>query len=350
MEVKLYLEEAAMLKKSIVFFLVLIGFSVSVFAAGAKEEVQAADNGVNIAVLLPTPIEEAWNSVYIQALDRVVAQAPHGLEVSYKYVESVATADAERVMQGFIDSGDFNVFVFHGGQFGDAAEAITNDNPDKLIVVNGSGFTPMGGNNFHADVWVHEAAYLLGIVAGEMTKTNVIGAIAAYPYPNVNLPLNGFFAGAKSVNPNVKQVVTYIESWFDPPKVKESAAAQIASGADMLYAERLGVFEAAREGGVYAFGHSSDQASLAPDVVLSSSLYVWDPSIVKFIDIWYTAKGSYKLAAETFIANMADGGCAIAPLMSVVPTDVVAKVEAAKASILKGELKVPFIDSMVVSD
>lgn len=342
-----------MLKRVLVVCLAVLCLG-PVFAAGQQEGDGSSDNSLKIAVLLPTTIEESWNSVYIQALDRVIAEKPHDLDITYKYVESVATADAERVMQGFADTGEYDVLVYHAGQFGDAAEAITASYPAKLVVVNGSGFKPLGGNNFHADTLVHEAAYLLGIIAGNMTESNVLGAVAAYPYPNVNMPLNGFFSGARSVNPDIKQVVTYIESWFDPPKVKESASAQIASGADLIYAERLGVFEAAREGGIYAFGHSSDQQSLAPDVVVSSSLVKWDPSIREFIDIWYEASqsgSSYDLEPETFSATMAEGGCDIAPFYDMkIPADVLAAVEKAKADIMAGKLVVQSNGDKVVSD
>ena len=75
----------------------------------------------------------------------------------------------------------------------------------------------------------------------------MIGAVAAFPFPNVNLPLNGYIEGAKSVNPDVEAKVTYLESWFDPPKGRESAAAQLAAGADFIYAERFGPFEAVSE-------------------------------------------------------------------------------------------------------
>ena len=168
----------------------------------------------------------------------------------------------------------------------------------------------------------------MGMVAGKMTQTNTIGAVAAFPYANINLPVNAFFAGAKSVNPDIKQVVTYIESWFDPAKAKESAAAQISAGADMIFAERFGVFEAAREGGIYAFGNKKDEHGAAPDVVLSSAISYWDGSIKKAIDLWAGNKDSgkgYSLPAETFVASMAEGGCAMAPyhgLASKVPQDV----------------------------
>jgi basic membrane lipoprotein Med (substrate-binding protein (PBP1-ABC) superfamily) len=311
-------------------------------AAWAKEDLK-------IALVLDTTIEEGWAASYIQAMDRVIAEKPHGLTVEYKYVENVSTGDGERVMKTFANMGGYDVLIFHSGSYKDAVMAIGQAHPDKLIVVNGSGFKAVGGNILHTDAWAHEAAYLMGILAGKMTKTNTLGAVAAFPYANINLPVNAFFEGGKSVNPEIKQVVTYIESWFDPAKAKESAAAQISAGADMIFAERFGVFEAAREGGIYAFGNKKDEHSAAPDVVLSSAISYWDGSIKKAIDLWaenkQTGKG-YKLSAETYVASMAEGGSAMAPyhgLDSKVPQNVKDAVEKAKQQILAGTLKVPAI-------
>ena len=166
-------------------------------------------------------------------------------------------------------------------------------------------------------MFVHEPAYLMGIIAGSMTESDVIGAVAAFPFPNVNLPLNGYIEGAKSVNPDVEAKVTYIESWFDPPKGRESAAAQFAAGADFIYAERFGPFEAVSEKpNSFAFGHFVDQNSLAPEIVVSSAIAKWDPSISAAIDGWWAhaAEGAtYNAPTERIVFTMKDGGADLAP-------------------------------------
>ena len=209
--------------------------------------VLAAKTEVRFAILLDTTIEEAWAATFIRPLDRVAKKKPHGLTVSYKYVENISTTNAERVMKSFANTKKYDILLFHSGQYQDAVNAIGEQYPKELVVVSGSGYKPKGGNILHLDTYAHEPAYLMGMMAGMMTKKNMVGAVAAFPYSNINLPVNAFFAGAKSVNPECKQVVTYLETWFDPAKAKESAAAQIAAGADFIFAERFGVFEAARE-------------------------------------------------------------------------------------------------------
>jgi basic membrane protein A and related proteins len=310
---------------------------------------------LNIAVVMSTTIEEPWNAVYIQALDRVAAAKPHGLTIKYDYAENVATADAERVMQGYAATGKYGILVYHSGQYADMADVTRNKYPDVLIAGSGSGFKPLGGNFIHSDTWVHECAYMLGVVAGHMTESNTLGAVGAFPYPNVNLPVNAFFAGAKSVNPDIKQVMTYLESWWDPAKAKESAAAQIAAGADFIYAERFGVFEAAKEGNVRAFGHYSDQHELAPDTVVSSTVARWDPALYNMVDIWWehaTKNTPYDVAEETFTATYAEGVCDIAPFYALddtVSAEAKAALEKVQADIKSGALQVPMIEEQVES-
>ena len=88
------------------------------------------------------------------------------------------------------------------------------------------------------------------MIAGKLTKSNTIGTVAAMDIPEVARLTNAFCTGAKEVNPAVKCKVTFIGSFFDPPKAKEAALAQIAAGVDVIYAERFGVIEAAQEKGI----------------------------------------------------------------------------------------------------
>ncbi len=332
----------------------LIAFMVAAMALSLALPAFAAKTEVRFAIILDTTIEEAWAATFIQALDRVAKTKPHGLKVSYKYVENISTTNAERVMKSFANTGKYDILLFHSGQYQDAVNAIGAQYPKQLVVVSGSGYKPKGGNILHLDTYAHEPAYLMGMMAGMMTKKNMVGAVAAFPYSNINLPVNAFFAGAKSVNPKCKQVVTYLETWFDPAKAKESAAAQIAAGADFIFAERFGVFEAAREAGIFAFGNKKDEHSAAPDVVLSSAISLWDADLKHAIDLWYKNDGKgYSISAKTYVATMAEGGSALAPyhsLESKVPQNVKDAIAKAKADIMSGKLKVPYNKSKAQSD
>lgn len=302
-----------------------------------------------------SPIEEPWNTAMVQSIERIVAEEPHGLKISYKYAENVATPDAERVMREYATIGAYDI-IWANGVYTDAAESMKSEFPNLMIVGTGSGFQASGDNFFWGQTYTHEPAYLLGMIAGLQTETNIIGVVASYPYPNVNIPVNGFIAGVESVNPDAEVKVTYIESWWDPAKAKESAIAQYATGADYIFAERLGVFEAANESGKFAFGNYVDQNSMAPEVVVSSTVMMWDPVIREIIDNWYESKisGTPLAAPDHDIAYlMKDGGGDIADyheFAEKLPKEVIDKVEAARQSILSGELEVPMISDMAETE
>lgn len=311
---------------------------------------------LKIAIISTTPKEEPWNTVLLQAVERVIAKNPHELKVTYTFQELVDTPDGERVMGELAASGEYGIIWGHS-VYPDAIQALGPKYPNIAFVGGGSGFEPMGQNMYWVNMFVHEAAYLNGIVAGKMTKSNIIGAVAGFPYDNVNMPINAFFDGAKSVNPDVKVKMAYIDSWYDPPKAKEAALAQIAAGADYIYAERFGPFEAATEKGVFAFGHYMDQNELAPDTVVSSALALWDPCVEAIINAWWehTVNGKPYDASTTsaMFFLMKEGGTDIAPFHgfdSKIPQDVKDLVEQTRQKILKGELEIKPNGEQAVGD
>lgn len=321
----------------------------------APEKTKNVPTELKIALMNQSPLEEPWNTAMVQSLERVMAEKPHGLTISYEFAESIASPDGERVMREFANTGKYGI-LWHHGVYPDSADALRQEFPELIIAASGSGFEPRGGNMYWVQMYVHEAAYLLGMMAGMTTKTNTIGAVAAFPFDNVNLPLNGYIAGARSVNPKVKVKMTYIENWFDPPKAKESAMAQIAAGADIIFAERFGPFEAAQEKGVMAFGHYVDQNSLAPDVVMSSTLARWDPVIHHLVDAWWEHQVNgkpYDAPMKEIVYSMTEGGCDIAPYHSFdakLPQEVKDAVNKARQEIMDGKLKVPFNPAPVKSE
>ena len=232
---------------------------------------------------------------------------------------------------------------------------MSKEYPDILWWGAGAGFTPpFRGNFYYGDILFHEPAYLLGMIAGMMTESNVIGAVAAYPYGDINLTINGYIAGAKSVNPDVKVKMTYLDSWFDPPKAKEATMTQIASGADFIYAERFGPFESCKEKGKWAFGHITDQSPLAPKVIVSSSLGLWDPALKLAINEWWNhfTKGvPYNAPKEGKLYRMKDKATDIAPygLESIIPREVKEKEKQARQAIKEGTLVVPIDQEVVTS-
>jgi basic membrane protein A len=305
---------------------------------------------LSVALVLLGVAEEPWYSTMIDSVGRVSTEAPYGLNITSEIFENISYADGERIMRDLAASGKYQMIIAHSA-FSDGVNAVKAEFPDILFAFSGSGNTPEGGNGYWIDVWVHEPAYLAGIIAGMMTETNKISGVAAFPFPNVNGPLNAWVDGALSVNADVEANVNYIESWFDPATAKESAVAQIANGSDMVYMERFGPLEAVQSAdAVYSFGHFSDQIALDPALVLSSPVAKWDPAFNTLVDEWWahvTEGAAFDAPMERIMFFMAAGGADIGAISDSVPADVQAAVTEARDKILSGELVIDFNDAPI---
>ena len=200
-----------------------------------------ADEPLKVAAVYTVPVEQQW----VSRIHKAANAAKDRGEIEYVYSENTSNNDYERVMREYCEAG-YKLIL--GEVFGveDAARAVANDYPDVAFLM-GSSFKPDEAvPNFSPfDNYIQDASYLTGIIAGAMTKSKNIGMVGGYPIPEVNRLMNAFMAGVKESAPDTKFQVAFIGSWFDPPKAKETAFAQIDGGADLLYAERFGVSDAA---------------------------------------------------------------------------------------------------------
>jgi basic membrane protein A and related proteins len=308
---------------------------------------QTGPTELNIAAIFVSALEEPWGLTWKQALDQVATEKPHGLNIKLDYTENVYGADTERILRQYAQSGKYQIIWAHSS-YSDEVGKLRKEYPNILWVVAGAPNEAPGGNQYFVNMQVYEPAYLMGMLAGLMTKSNVIGAVGAFPYEDVNTPLNAFFAGAKKVNPKIQTKMTYIESWYDPAKAAEATRAQIAAGADYIYAERFGVFEAAKAGNAFAFGHFGDQNDMAADVVVSSAVANWKPDITYILDEYWkfaTTGAPYNAPTKQIWFHMSDGASTLAPyhgFESKIPDGVKQQVKAAEDAILAGTLQVPF--------
>ncbi len=294
--------------------------------------------------------EETFNTALLESLERVKKEKPHGVDLKWNVVaEGVNLSDAERPLNGIAKTGKYDIIWPHF----DTIEQLPPKYPEILWAFADSG-NSLGGNSYCIYCSVHEAAYLLGIIAGMMTETKTIGMVTAVPSKNINPLVNAYLEGAKSVDPGVTVKITYIDSWFNPPRAKEAALDQIAAGADFVYAERFGLFEACKEKGVYAFGHFVDQNSLAPEVVVSSTIARWDNCIKYIINEWWNhaTKGvPYNAPIKGISFPMAEGGADIASYHSLadkIPEKVKDAVNKARQEIKEGKLKIHLNEAKVV--
>ena len=297
---------------------------------------------IKVAGIYTQPIQQKWDARLHQAL--LAAKSAGGVE--YVFSEKVANTDYIRVLREYCESG---VKLIVGEAFGISKEArkVADEYPGVAFLM-GDPFAPYGSNFSVFDNYIHEPCYLMGILAGSMTKTNKLGMVGGYPIGEVNRLFHAFINGAKSVNPKVEVKVTFIGSWYDPPKAKEAAFAQVESGVDVLYAERAGVVDAARDKGIIAFGNVNDmnKEENGGDVVVTSAL--WDMREAVAHAISRVKSGTF--AAENYRdwTMMQKGGASLAPYYEFedrIPAQAKARVEKVKADILNGSFTVEIIDS-----
>ena len=297
--------------------------------------VVAQDEPLKVFGAYATQIEEPWDGVIHTALN---AEAEAG-RIDYTFVDDIGySGDMELVLTEVseLEAPD----IIFGDAFGneEAVRRVAGDYPD-IAFVFGSGGGPANPNFSVFDNWIHEPAYLAGMLAGGLTESNIIGIVGGVPVPEVNRISNAFIQGAQSVNPEVEAKVSFINSWFDPASAKEAALAQIDAGADVLYAERAGVIEAAVQEDLIAVGNMSDQSMDGPDHVVTSVTWNMTPTVEYIID--QVAGGTYTSQDLKDFSMVAKGGAALAPINeALVPADLLETVRAQEADIVSGLFRV----------
>ncbi len=311
-----------------------LALGLAVGTAGAL----AQDDVLDVAAIYTVPVEQQWVSRIHLALETAEARG----DITYRFSENVANTDYERVMREYAEQG-MDLVVGEAFAVERQARAVATDYPEVAFLM-GSSFGPSGENFAVFDNWIHEPSYLTGMVAGAMTESNLIGMVGGYPIPEVNRLMHAFMDGAREVNEEVEFLVTFIGSWYDPPRAQEAAIAMIDSGADVMYAERFGVSDAAQDAGIYAIGNVIDTAADYPGTVIASALWHMEPTIDRALTA--VAGDSFEATDYGQYSYMTHGGGSLAPMdTEVIPADILALVEERQQEILDGLFRVNVNDS-----
>ena len=300
-----------------------------------------AQTPIKMAGIYTVPVEQQWVSRIHKAAEAAVAAG----QAEYTYTENTANTDYPRVMREYAEAG---VQLIVGEIFGAEAEAreVCLEYPGVAFLL-GSSFPPDSTPNLGVfDNYIQDASYLSGIIAGAMTASGKIGMVGGFPIPEVNRLMNAFMAGVRETKPDATFQVSFIGSWFDPPKAKETAFAMIDAGADLLYAERFGVSDAAKERGILSIGNVIDTQADYPDTVVASALWHFEPTLQAAL----TAVTAGSFVAEDYGKHslMIAGGCSLAPLGTFetkVPTAAKDLAAAREVEIRGGQFSVPVDDS-----
>ena len=263
----------------------------------------------------------------------------YGAEIAY--TENIQAADMVAAFTDYAANG-YDIVIGHGFQFGDPALEVGAQYPDtKFICVEADA----SADNVASYVMkCEEGGYIEGILAAHMTESNKIGFIGPIEGASLIKIMNGFEDGAKSVNPDIEVQTAWTGSFTDTALAKEAAQAMIDGGVDFIAHDANecgnGAIAAAQEAGIYATGDSYDQHELAPETVLTSSMY----NVPVLIEAAYNDIANGEFKGEVKYLGMAEGVVEMAPyydMESVIPEDVRKEIAELIEQIKSGEFVVP---------
>ena len=272
--------------------------AVALAACTKKEEAKPVEapkavEQLKVGFIYVGPVGDAgWTFAHDNGRKHI--EAKFGDKIKTTFVEKVPEgADAERVIRDLVAQGHKLIFATSFG-FGDAMEKVAKDHPDVKFE-HATGYKTSENLRVY-EAKFYEDAYLAGVVAGSVTKTNTIGFVASFPIPEVLRNINAFTLGARSVNPKVTTKVVWVNTWFDPPKESEAAQALINQKADVLLqnTDSTAVLQTAEKNGKFAFGWDSDMSAFAPKAHLGSAVVDWGPYYEKAVND--VLNGSWKTA------------------------------------------------------
>jgi basic membrane protein A and related proteins len=291
-----------------------------------------------VALLSPGPVSDAgWNALAYEGLLAIRDQL--GAEVAQ--VQTKTPAEFEEGFRDFARRG-YQLVFGHGFEFQDAAAAVAPDYPNTVFITT-------SGNTVRKNVaplrfMLEEAAYLEGVIAAGMSKTGKAGAVGGMEIPSVKSTFIAFEAGAKAARPDFTVVTAYVGNWEDVGAAKEAALALVQQGCDLLFhnadAAGLGVFQAAQQQHVYAFGSNKNQNDVAPDVVLASAVIDIPHAFVQVAT--EVKEGRFTGRVERM--GMKDGVVSLIMnprLEPQIPADVKQRVDQVRQAIMAGTLTVP---------
>ncbi|NNE53774.1 MAG: BMP family protein [Sulfitobacter sp.] len=286
----------------------LLSTAAALAVAAALPQAAFAADPIKTAGIYTVPVEQQWVSRIHRAAEAAQARG----DIEYTFTENVSNTDYARVMREYAEAGNKLII---GEVFGAEQEAreVAADYPDVAFLMGSSFKEDPSLPNFAVfDNYIQDAAYLSGIIAGSMTESGNIGMVGGFPIPEVNRLMHAFMAGAREMKPEITFQVSFIGSWFDPPKAKETAFAMIENGADVLYAERFGVSDAAQEKGILAIGNVIDTQADYPETVVASAIWHFEPTLDAAIAA--VKAGNFTAADYGVYSFMKEGGSSLAPL------------------------------------
>lgn len=303
--------------------------------AAAAADAPAANEPLKVAFAYVGPVGDGgWSFAHDTARKKI--QEQFGDKIVTTYVESVPEgADAERVLRDLANQGNKLIF---GTTFGymDTLQKMAPDYKDVKFE-HATGYKTADNISTY-DGRTYEGAYMAGVLAGGMTKSNTLGIVGSVPIPEVIRNINSFTLGAQSVNPDIKTKVVWVNEWFSPPKETEAATSLINGGADVLFqnTDSPAVLKTAEEKGVRAFGWDSDMTAYGPKAHLGSAVINWEPYYTQSVQ--EVLDGNWK--SNRSWLGVKDGVIDLVSVAEDVPAELKTKLDTARNGLKDGSLQI----------
>ncbi|OOG52109.1 BMP family ABC transporter substrate-binding protein [Polaromonas sp. C04] len=332
--------------------------AAALVGCGKKEEAAPAPAATPAPVSAPAPAKPeplkiafayvgpvgdgGWSYAHDQA--RKAVDKEFGDKVVTSFVESVPEgADAERVLRDLANQGNKLIF---GTTFGymEPMLKVAKDFPDVKFE-HATGYKTADNMSTY-DSRTYEGAYMAGVIAGKMTKSNTLGVVGSVPIPEVLRNINSFTLGAQSSNPKIRTKVVWVNDWHNPPKETEAATALINGGADVLFqnTDSPAVLKTAEEKGKRAFGWDSDMTAYGPKAHLGSAIINWAPYYIKTVhdvlDGKWTSSRSWW--------GVKEGAIDMVSIADDVPTETKTRIDEIKSGLKDGSFAIwkgPIVDN-----
>ncbi|MFA4836731.1 MAG: BMP family ABC transporter substrate-binding protein [Dehalococcoidia bacterium] len=302
-------------------------------SSDANKEPKASTELVKVAFVYVGPTDDmGWSYAHDQG--RLYLETELGVETDYSEMVAEGT-DATQVIRGYAEKGYDVIFATSFGYM-DSVIEVASEYPD-IIFEHCTGYKTDGNVGIY-DGRGYQGWYLAGIVAGSMTKNNILGYIAPYPIAEVVRNMNAFTLGAQSVNPDIEVHPVWIFTWVDPPKEREAAKSLLDLGADVIARESDSTEpdKVAQENGIYVISYNAYQPEVAPDALLTAPIWNWGIFYKKAVEDVMNGKWSN----TPVWWGLKEGVLEMAPIADFVPDDVKALVEEKKQDILSGDFDV----------
>jgi simple sugar transport system substrate-binding protein len=300
--------------------------------ASAAASAPAKPEPLKIGFAYVGPVGDGgWTFAHDNA--RKALEKEFGDKIVTSFVEKVPeAADAERVFRDMAGQGNKLIF---GTTFGYMEPMLKVAADMKDVKWEHATGYKQADNMRTYDSRTYEGAYMAGVIAGKMTKSNTLGVVGSIPIPEVIRNINSFTMGAQSVNPKIKTKVVWVNEWFNPPKETEAAQSLINQGADVLFqnTDSSAVLQTAAKNKKFAFGWDSDMTAYAPDAHLASSIINWAPYYIAATRD--ALEGKWKGGTGIWW-GVKEGAIDIVSISDKVPADIKAKIDTIKAGLKDG--------------